>query len=86
MNYDFISEKIVIVRKRSFFHWLIRCVLLLYFAGCAASFYPFTLVSSSDTAIDYSDIRDTMAYNLRPYISVGFTFREYTASTIAPSN
>lgn len=55
-------------------------------AGCAASFYPFTLVSSSDTAIDYSDIRDTKAYNLRPYISVGFTFREYTASTIAPSN
>lgn len=56
-------------------------------AGCAASFYPFTLVSSSDTAIDYStDIRDTKAYNLRPYISAGFTFREHTASTIAPSN
>lgn len=56
-------------------------------AGCAASFYPFTLVSSSDSAIDYStDIRDTKAYNLRPYISVGFTFREHTASTITPSN
>lgn len=55
--------------------------------GCAASFYPFTLVSSSDSAIDYStNIRDTKAYNLRPYISAGFTFREHTASTIAPSN
>ena len=60
-------------------------MLLLYFAGCAASFYPFTLVSSSDTAIDYSDIRDTMAYNLRPYISIGFTFKEDTALNIAPA-
>ena len=58
-------------------------MLLLYFAGCAASFYPFTLVSSSDTALDYSDIRDTMAYNLRPYISVGFSIREKTSSTIS---
>ena len=56
-------------------------MLLLYFAGCAASFYPFTLVSSSDTAIDYSDIRDTMAYNLRPYISIGFTFKDIAPAT-----
>lgn len=55
-------------------------------AGCAASFYPFTQVSSSDTAIDYDSIRDTKAYNLRPYISVGFTLKESTASNIAPAN
>ena len=52
-------------------------------AGCAASFYPLALVSSQDTAINYSlNIRDTMAYNLRPYISVGFTFREHIAANI----
>ena len=53
-------------------------------AGCAASFYPLSLVSSSDTKIQYStNIRDTMAYNLRPYISVGFSIRERTSSTIS---
>lgn len=53
-------------------------------AGCAASFYPLTLVSSSDTKIKYStNIRDTMAYNLRPYISVGVSIRERTSSTIS---
>lgn len=53
-------------------------------AGCAASFYPLALVSSSDTKIKYStNIRDTMAYNLRPYISVGVSIRERTASTIS---
>ena len=56
-------------------------------AGCAASIYPLTLVSSADSSIDYSTyIRDTMAYNLRPYISIGFTFKERTALYIAPSN
>ena len=56
-------------------------------AGCAASFYPLALVTSQDTAITYSlNIRDTMAYNLRPYISVGFTFRENTASSISAAN
>lgn len=52
-------------------------------AGCAASFFPFADVSSADTKIKYStNIRDTMAYNLRPYISVGFSLRERTSSTI----
>ena len=56
-------------------------------AGCAASFYPLALVTSQDTAINYSlNIRDTMAFNLRPYISVGFTFRENTASSISAAN
>lgn len=56
-------------------------------AGCAASFYPLTLVTSSDSSIDYStNIRDTMAYNLRPYVSIGFTFKEHTALNIAPAN
>lgn len=56
-------------------------------AGCAASFYPLTLVTSADSSIDYStNIRDTMAYNLRPYISIGFTFKEHTALNIAPAN
>lgn len=65
----------------------IRYKYFLAAAGCAASFYPLTLVSSSDSAIDYSlNIRNTKAYNLRPYISVGLTFREHTASYIAPSN
>lgn len=53
-------------------------------AGCAASFYPLSLVSSSDTKIKYStNIRDTMAYNLRPYISLGVSIREQTSSTIS---
>ena len=56
-------------------------------AGCAASFYPLALVTSQDTAISYSlDIRDTMAYNLRPYVSIGFTFREHTAANISAAN
>lgn len=56
-------------------------------AGCAASFYPLTLVTSADSSIDYStNIRDTMAYNLRPYVSIGFTFKEHTALNIAPAN
>lgn len=56
-------------------------------AGCAASFYPLALVSSSDTKINYStNIRDTMAYNIRPYVSFGVTFRERTALDIAPAN
>lgn len=56
-------------------------------AGCAASFYPLALVTSADSSIDYSqNIRDTMAYNLRPYVSIGFTFKEHTALNIAPAN
>lgn len=56
-------------------------------AGCAASFYPLALVTSEDSSIDYSqNIRDTMAYNLRPYVSIGFTFKEHTALNIAPAN
>lgn len=56
-------------------------------AGCAASFYPLALVTSADSSIDYSaNIRDTMAYNLRPYISIGFTIKEHTALNIAPAN
>ena len=51
-------------------------------AGCAASFYPVTLVSSADSSINYStNIRDTMAYNLRPYISLGVSIRERSGST-----
>lgn len=51
-------------------------------AGCAASFYPLTLVSSADSSINYStNIRDTMAYNLRPYISLGISIRERSGST-----
>lgn len=53
-------------------------------AGFAVSFYPLTLVSSADTKIEYStSIRNTMAYNLRPYISIGVSLRERTASTIS---
>lgn len=56
-------------------------------AGCAFSFYPLTLVTSSDSKINYStNITDTMAFNIRPYISIGFTFRERTASNIMPEN
>lgn len=56
-------------------------------AGCAASFYPVALVTSKDSNIDYSsNIRETMAYNIRPYISIGFTFKEHTALNIAPAN
>lgn len=56
-------------------------------AGCAASFYPLALVTSADSSIDYStNIRDTMAYNLRPYVSIGFTFKEHTALNIVPAN
>nr|DAM54542.1 MAG TPA: hypothetical protein [Caudoviricetes sp.] len=62
----------------------IRYKYFLAAAGCAASFYPLTLVSSSDTKIQYStNIRDTMAYNLRPYISLGVSIREQTSSTIS---
>lgn len=51
-------------------------------AGCAASFYPVTLVSSADSSINYStNIRDTMAYNLRPYLSVGVSIRERSTLT-----
>lgn len=46
-------------------------------AGMAASFYPMALVSSADTKISYStNIRDTKAYNLRPYVAIGLSFRE----------
>lgn len=56
-------------------------------AGYAASFYPLALVTSQDTAISYSvNIRDTKAYNLRPYISVGFTFQEHTTANITAAN
>lgn len=49
-------------------------------AGCAASFYPLAVVSSADTKISYStNIRDTKAYNLRPYVAIGFSFRERTS-------
>lgn len=52
-------------------------------AGCTSSFYPLTLVSSADTKISYStNIRNTMAYNLRPYIAFGFSLREITSSVI----
>ena len=52
-------------------------------AGCAASFYPFAFVSSADTKIKYStSIRDTMAYNLRPYVSIGISLREQSSSKI----
>lgn len=55
--------------------------------GCAASFYPFASISSQDTDISYStNIRDTMAYNIRPYVSIGFTFREHTAVDITAAN
>lgn len=61
-----------------------------YFAascGCAASFYPVSIVSSADSAIAYSsNISGTMAYNIRPYVSIGFTFRENTAANISPAN
>lgn len=51
--------------------------------GFVPSFYPFTFVSSADTKIRYSlHIRNTMTYSLRPYISLGFSLREITSSTI----
>ena len=56
-------------------------------AGCTASFYPLALSTSADSSIDYStNIRYTMAYNLIPYISIGFTFNEHPALNIAPAN
>lgn len=55
-------------------------------AGCALSFYPFASVTSSDSDIDYSRVRDPIAYIWRPYVSIGFTFREHTASHIMPAN
>lgn len=61
-----------------------KCAFFLYAStGCAASFFPFADVSSADTKIKYStNIRDTMAYNLRPYVSVGVSIREQSSSTI----
>ena len=56
-------------------------------AGCSASYYPFTMVTSTDTAFSYSlNIDNTSAYNVRPYISIGFTLRENTGSSISPAN
>lgn len=56
-------------------------------AGCAASLYPFTFIVSADSSIDYStSIRNTKAYNLRPYVSIGFTLKEHTAWNISPAN
>ena len=48
-------------------------------AGVAGSFYPFASVSASDSDINYGlRIRGAMAYNLRPYIAVGFTLGKRT--------
>lgn len=42
-------------------------------AGMASSFYPLTQVSSSVTGSP----RDTKAFNLRPYVAVGISFRKH---------
>ena len=40
--------------------------------GCSGSILPFCLVTSEDTAIDYSfSINDATGYNIRPYIAAG---------------
>lgn len=43
--------------------------------GCSGSYLPFCLMTSKDSAIDYSfNIKNSSAYSIRPYISAGVSF------------
>ena len=45
---------------------------VIFCVGCSGSLLPFCLVTSEDTAIDYSfSINDATGYNIRPYIAAG---------------
>lgn len=56
-------------------------------AGCLGAFYPYSAIESADSNNKYSTVFDnTKAVEIKPYIAVGFTFRERAASTISAAN
>ncbi len=56
-------------------------------AGFNGAFYPLAFVESADSEVQYSRVfKDTHGYSLRPYIAIGFTFKEKTGTVISPSN
>lgn len=64
----------------------IRYKFFVATAGFAGSFYPIAMIISADSSYKYGSIYNSKAYNLRPYLSIGVTFKEHTGSTISASN